>query len=92
MLNLISKLRRERELTLIMISHDLRVVRFLCDRVAVMYLGQIVEVAESEALFTGAMHPYTIALLEAAAQHQHQLCRGNHEQRHDRATPPPSLQ
>ncbi|WP_052436317.1 ABC transporter ATP-binding protein [Georgenia sp. SUBG003] len=66
-LNLISKLRRERELTLIMISHDLRVVRFLCDRVAVMYLGQIVEVAESEALFTGAMHPYTIALLEAAA-------------------------
>jgi oligopeptide/dipeptide ABC transporter ATP-binding protein len=65
-LNLISQLRRERQLTMVLISHDLRVVRLVTDRVAVMYLGQIVEVAEREALFTEARHPYTLALLAAA--------------------------
>ncbi|WP_089773122.1 ABC transporter ATP-binding protein [Ruania alba] len=64
-LNLIGTLRRERDLTIVMISHDLRVVQFISDRVAVMYLGQIVEVADRDDLFDGAMHPYTIALLEA---------------------------
>jgi len=66
-LNLISRLRRERELTMVLISHDLRVVRLTSDRVAVMYLGQIVETADREELFTGARHPYTLALLAAAA-------------------------
>jgi len=68
-LNLLSRLRREHRLTMVLISHDLRVVRFLSDRVAVMYLGQIVEVADRETLFTGARHPYTIALLSAALPH-----------------------
>ncbi|HZX03888.1 ABC transporter ATP-binding protein, partial [Kribbella sp.] len=65
-LNLISQLRRERELTMVLISHDLRVVRLTSDRVAVMYLGQIVETADREQLFTDARHPYTLALLAAA--------------------------
>ena len=65
-LNLISQLRRERDLTMVLISHDLRVVRLTSDRVAVMYLGQIVETADREELFTGARHPYTLALLAAA--------------------------
>jgi oligopeptide/dipeptide ABC transporter ATP-binding protein len=65
-LNLIGQLRRERELTMVLISHDLRVVRLTSDRVAVMYLGQIVETADREPLFTEARHPYTLALLAAA--------------------------
>ncbi|WP_432876784.1 oligopeptide/dipeptide ABC transporter ATP-binding protein [Kribbella sp. CA-245084] len=65
-LNLIGQLRRERELTMVLISHDLRVVRLTSDRVAVMYLGQVVETADREAVFTDARHPYTLALLAAA--------------------------
>lgn len=65
-LNLLSRLRQEHQLSMIVISHDLRVVRFVSDRVAVMYLGQIVETAPREELFEGALHPYTIALLSAA--------------------------
>src|SRR5699024_11846309 len=64
-LNLIGRLRQERDLTIVMISHDLRVVRFVSDRVAVMYLGQIVEVADRDDLIAGTVHPYTIALLAA---------------------------
>jgi oligopeptide/dipeptide ABC transporter ATP-binding protein len=65
-LNLIVQLRRERALTIVLISHDLRVVRLISDRVAVMYVGQIVETADREELFTAARHPYTLALLAAA--------------------------
>jgi peptide/nickel transport system ATP-binding protein len=65
-LNLLSGLRREHHLTMVMISHDLRVVRVMAERVAVMYLGQIVETADRDDLFTAARHPYTLALLEAA--------------------------
>jgi oligopeptide/dipeptide ABC transporter ATP-binding protein len=65
-LNLIGQLRRERDLTMVLISHDLRVVRLTSDQVAVMYLGQLVETADREELFTGARHPYTLALLAAA--------------------------
>jgi oligopeptide/dipeptide ABC transporter ATP-binding protein len=65
-LNLLSQLRRDHRLTMVVISHDLRVVRYVSDRVAVMYLGQIVETADREDLFQGALHPYTIALLSAA--------------------------
>jgi oligopeptide/dipeptide ABC transporter ATP-binding protein len=65
-LNLLRRLRRERELTMVMISHDLRVVRVMAERVAVMYLGQIVETADSDDLFTRTSHPYTLALLDAA--------------------------
>lgn len=64
-INLLDDLRRERGLALVFISHDLGVVRHLCDRVAVMYLGQIVEEQRAESLFAGPRHPYTQALVSA---------------------------
>ncbi len=65
-LNLLVELKDQLDLTLVLISHDLRVVRYLCDRVAVMYLGQIVEVAPRDTLFTDPRHPYTRVLLAAS--------------------------
>ena len=64
-LNLLRDLRRELGLTLMLISHNLAVVRHLCDRVAVMYLGRIIEVAPTETLFSNPQHPYTRGLLAA---------------------------
>ncbi|WP_018237974.1 ABC transporter ATP-binding protein [Ensifer sp. BR816] len=65
-LNLLTDLKRRHGLTMLMISHDLRVVRHICDRIAVMYLGRIVEVADSDALFRTPRHPYTRALIAAS--------------------------
>jgi peptide/nickel transport system ATP-binding protein len=65
-LNLLVELKDQLDLTLVLISHDLRVVRYLCDRVAVMYLGQIVEVAPRDQLFSNPRHPYTRVLLAAS--------------------------
>lgn len=65
-LNLLVELKDELDLTLVMISHDLRVVRYLCDRIAVMYLGEIVEVGTREELFSNPRHPYTRVLLAAS--------------------------
>jgi oligopeptide transport system ATP-binding protein len=64
-LNLLDDLRTRLGLTMLLITHDMAVVRHLSDRVAVMYLGRIVENAPSEELFTNPRHPYTVALLNA---------------------------
>lgn len=64
-LNLMKDIQKEMKLTYLFISHDLSVVRFLCDRVAVMYLGRIVEMADREDLYEHAKHPYTQALLSS---------------------------
>jgi oligopeptide/dipeptide ABC transporter ATP-binding protein len=69
-LNLLVELKEQLDLTLVLISHDLRVVRYLCDRVAVMYLGKIVEVAPRDELFTNPRHPYTRVLLAASLAEQ----------------------
>ncbi len=64
-LNLLNDLKKERDLTYLFVAHDLSVVRFISDRVAVIHKGRIVELAETEELFTNPLHPYTKALLSA---------------------------
>ena len=63
--NLLMQVRRRLSLTMLFISHDLAVVGHVCDRVAVMYLGRIVEIADTRSLFSGPRHPYTEALFAA---------------------------
>ena len=64
-LNLMAELQRRRGLTYLLISHDLSVMRFICDRIAVIHLGRIVELSSTEKLFAHPLHPYTRALLSA---------------------------
>ena len=67
-LNLLNRLKKERGLTYLFIAHDLSVVRFISDRIAVIHKGRIVELAEAEELFRHPLHPYTKALLSAVPQ------------------------
>ena len=64
-LNLLNDLQAKFNLTYIFISHDLSVIEYMCDRLAVMYLGKVVEEADTETLFSNPQHPYTKALLSA---------------------------
>ncbi|HZW84900.1 MAG TPA: ABC transporter ATP-binding protein [Nitrososphaerales archaeon] len=64
-LSLLRRLQRDRSLTYMFISHNLAVIREVCDRVAVMYLGRVVEVAPTSVLFNNPKHPYTVALLSS---------------------------
>ncbi|MEZ5833992.1 MAG: ABC transporter ATP-binding protein, partial [Dongiaceae bacterium] len=67
-INLLLELQQKLHLTILFIAHDLRLIRHLSHRVAVMYLGSIVELAETESLFNAPAHPYTEALLKAAPE------------------------
>jgi oligopeptide transport system ATP-binding protein len=64
-INLLNDLKDSMNLTLMFIAHDLSVVKYFCDRIAVMYYGEIVEIADSDELFRHPLHPYTKALLSA---------------------------
>jgi oligopeptide/dipeptide ABC transporter ATP-binding protein len=66
--NLLVDLQAKQQLTYLFISHDLKIVQHLCDRVAVMYLGRVVEEAPSAALYARPLHPYTVALLSAVPE------------------------
>ena len=75
-INLLERLKQDYGLTLIVVAHDLAVIRHMSDRVAVMYLGEIVEMATVDALFETPLHPYTQALLQAipaSSPHQRRI-------------------
>ncbi len=67
-INLLQDIQKETGITLIFVSHDLRVVHYICDRVAVMYVGKLVELAETDALYDNPMHPYTRVLLSSLTE------------------------
>jgi oligopeptide transport system ATP-binding protein len=91
-INLLQDLQRELNLTYMFITHDLSVVQHISDRIAVMYLGKVVELATTETIFHGAQHPYTQALLSAAPsldieyRQERTILKGNVP---DPANPPP---
>ncbi|MGN6106323.1 MAG: oligopeptide/dipeptide ABC transporter ATP-binding protein, partial [Kofleriaceae bacterium] len=73
--NLLEDLQGAEQLTYLFISHDLKIVQHICDRVAVMYLGRIVELAEAAELYRAPQHPYTRALLSAVPRIEPQARR-----------------
>lgn len=82
-LNLLAELKERRRLAYLLISHDLSVVQYLCDRIAVMYLGRIVECASTHQLFNEPQHPYTRGLIDAIPEvdkrSAHQLLQGEQQ-------------
>lgn len=96
-LNLMNKLKDEKGLTYLFIAHDLSVVRFISDRIAVIHLGRIVEIAETEELFKHPLHPYTISLLSAVPMPDPQIEKVKKhviydESKRDHSGPKPVLQ
>jgi oligopeptide/dipeptide ABC transporter ATP-binding protein len=79
-IKLLEELQDELGLTIIFIAHDLSIVRHVCDRIAVMYLGKIVELADADALFAHPRHPYTGALLSAVPIPDPRLAKGRNRQ------------
>jgi oligopeptide/dipeptide ABC transporter ATP-binding protein len=79
-INLLRALQRDMGLTIVFIAHDLSVVRHVCDRVAVMYLGKIVELADADDLFAHPRHPYTGALLSAVPVPDPRLAKNKNRQ------------
>ncbi len=67
-LNLLSNLQKERGLTYLLVAHDLSIMQFICDRIAVIHKGELMELATSEQLFANPLHPYTKAVLSAIPQ------------------------
>ena len=76
-IDLLIDLKRRFNLTLLVISHDLRVVRYVSDRVAVMYLGKLVEVGDRDAVFNDPLHPYTRVLIVASLLEENGLSAGD---------------
>ena len=82
-INLLSDLRERFALTMLFISHDLDVIEYVCDRIVVLYLGKVMEVAPAKALYKEPLHPYTQALLDASprpdpdARRQRRLLQGD---------------
>ena len=94
-LNLLAELQKERGLTYLFISHDLSVMRFICDRIAVIHKGVLVELAETEKLFAHPLHPYTRALLSAIplpdpAREKNKVLEVYDPTQHDYSTDKPS--
>ena len=94
-LNLLAELQRDRGLTYLFISHDLSVMRFICDRIAVIHKGVLVELAETEKLFAHPLHPYTRALLSAIplpdpAREKNKVLEVYDPTQHDYSTDKPS--
>jgi len=90
-LNLLRRLQDEFGLSYLFISHDLGVVQFICDDIAVMYLGEIVEMADRPTLFSRPRHPYTAVLLDAAPSLARRKSRGYQRQGGVKGDPPSPL-
>ena len=91
-INLLVKLQRELNLSYLFITHDLSVARYISNRIAVMYLGEIIEIGDKEEIFTNPKHPYTKALLEAVPSTDPERVQKNPVQISDLPSPlaPPS--
>lgn len=97
-INLLNELREEKGITILFIAHDLSVVKYFSDRLAVMYFGKIVEIGNKEKIFNNPMHPYTLSLLDSIPlpdpkfeKRRSSLKRYNPAKEHDYSTNLPTL-